>query len=389
MNITATELLFAVFVFCGEVFKGMRRVLVAASMLAALIIPTAGRGPRRNAMIKAVNGAQAQTSTPSARQVYPTKSWTKVASPEAAGWSRERLGEAREFSRKIGSAAVLIVADGVVVDEWGETSKPFNVRSIRKGLLNALYGLAVQEGKIRLSDTLAELRVDDKEGLTGAEKKARVADLLTSRSGVYHPAAYETRAAGETRPVRGSHPPGTFFYYNNWDFNALGTIFERQTKTTIFEAFQRRLAEPLRMEDFSLRDTKYHAEEASQHAAYLFRMSARDLARFGLLYLRDGWWDGKQLLSREWIAESTRSHVEQATGDADFGYMWWVYPARGGKPKAFAARGSGAQYLFVSPAAKVVVVHLTDTEGTEKRVQDGEGWQLLRMIYAAAPQSSK
>ena len=367
----------------------MRNFLIATYMLAALIILPAGGGLGSGAMLAAGGRGQNSGSAPSAPQAYPAKSWAKVTSPEAAGWSRERLGEAREFSRKIGSAAVVIVADGVVIDEWGETSKPFNVRSIRKSLLSALYGIAVQEGKIRLSDTLADLGVDDQKGLTDAERKAQVVDLLTSRSGVYHPAAYETRAAVETRPARGGHPPGTFFYYNNWDFNALGTIFERRTKTKIFEAFQRHIAVPLQMEDFSLRDTKYHVEDSSRHPAYLFLMSARDLARFGLLYLRDGSWDGKQLIDRRWIAESTRSQVEQATGDADFGYLWWVYPARGGKPKAFAARGNGAQYLLVSPAAKVVVVHITDTEGTGKRVGDAEGWRLLGMIYAAAPRGSR
>ena len=77
-----------------------------------------------------------------------------------------------------------------------------------------------------MSSTLAELGIDDNEpSLTDVEKRATVRDLLTARSGVYHPALYETPGMAAMRPLRGSHLPGTHWYYNNWDFNALGTIY--------------------------------------------------------------------------------------------------------------------------------------------------------------------
>ena len=64
-------------------------------------------------------------------------------------------------------------------------------------------------------------------------------DLLQSRSGIYHPAAYETVKMKKKRPERGSHKPGEIFWYNNWDFNALCTIFEQQTRTKVFVEFQK------------------------------------------------------------------------------------------------------------------------------------------------------
>jgi CubicO group peptidase (beta-lactamase class C family) len=113
---------------------------------------------------------------------------------------------------------------------------------------------------------------------------ATVSDLLKSCSGVYHQAAAETNKMEEMRPQRGSHPPGIFYYYNNWDFNVLGTIFEKVTGARIFEAFKKEIAEPIAMENFSLDDCRYSYEEKkSMHPAYNFRMTARDLARFGLL----------------------------------------------------------------------------------------------------------
>src|SRR5919109_1479372 len=71
------------------------------------------------------------------------------------------------------------------------------------------------------SATLAELGIDDQQSLTEAEKRATVADLLGSRSGVYLPAAKEPADMRAERPARGSHAAGEFFFYNNWDFNVL------------------------------------------------------------------------------------------------------------------------------------------------------------------------
>ena len=91
------------------------------------------------------------------------------------------------------------------------------------------------------------------------------------------------------RPKRGSHPPGTFWLYNNWDINALGTIYEQATKWSVFTGFDRLIALPLQMEDFDVaHDTRYFRDPSSLHPADMFRMSSRDMARFGLLYLRHG-----------------------------------------------------------------------------------------------------
>ena len=85
--------------------------------------------------------------------------------------------------------------DGVNVTQWGETSRSFNVHSIRKSLLSALYGIAVAKGEINLYATLGQLGIDDNEpSLTLEEKQARVIDLLKARSGIYHAALYETPA---------------------------------------------------------------------------------------------------------------------------------------------------------------------------------------------------
>ncbi len=314
---------------------------------------------------------QSNSAETPARKIFPGKTWSKVKSPEELGWSSEKLRLAREYSNSIGSAAVMIVVDGQVLDEWGETTKRINIRSIRKTFLSALYGIYVAEGKINLSSTLAELGVDDAAPrLTTEEKQATVQQLLQARSGVYHPALYEVPRMKALRPERGSHAPGTFWYYNNWDFNALGTIFEKQTGIGIFKAFKQHIAEPLQMEDFRLFDGEYEREEKgvnSIHPAYPFSMTARDMARFGLLYLRQGEWNGRQIIPKKWIAESTKSY-SVAEDRGGYGYLWWTadygkhLPGVRIPDGSFSARGAGGHYILVIPKDDLVIVHRFDTD---------------------------
>src|SRR6266849_2434788 len=101
-------------------------------------------------------------------------------------------------------------------------------------------------------------------------------------------------------PKRGSHSPGSYWFYNNWDFNALGSIFEKEFKTPVAKAFEARIARRVGMQDFRVEDMYYLQAPAdaspdfnkSIHPAYHFRMSARDLGRFGYLFLQDGEWRG-------------------------------------------------------------------------------------------------
>jgi len=217
---------------------------------------------------------------------YPGHTWGTQAQPHDVGWSAEQLQQAERYAHSIGSVAVMVISRGAVIAAWGETACPFNVRSIRKSMLSALYGIHVDAGHIHLSQTLDELGIDDQDPtLTANEKRATVADLLTSRSGVYHASNCQGQAERDNLPPRESHAPGTFWYYNNWDFNALDTIFEQCAHARIFDEFERHIARPLHMEDFDARLGIISGAPHSIHPCHQFRITARDLARFGVLYL--------------------------------------------------------------------------------------------------------
>lgn len=222
---------------------------------------------------------------------FPASSWQRLPSLEKAGWSKQKLAAAHQYANtdSIHTSAVMIVQGGEVVDQWGDVDKKIDCYSIRKSLISALYGIYSEEGVIDIDQTLEQLGIDDSpDPLSHGEKQARIVDLLRARSGVYHLVDFETESMTKDRPARGSHAPGTFWYYNNWDFNALGTIFEKKTGLKIGAAFYQRIAKPIGMQDFQPSDVFYFGGPASLHRTYHFEITARDLARFGLLYLRHG-----------------------------------------------------------------------------------------------------
>ena len=149
---------------------------------------------------------------------FPERTW-HIAAPEVSRWSALALMQADDVARSIGTDAYLVVHHGVVVHQFGDVSKPMNLFSGRKSVLSVLYGMGVDRQSIDLNKTLADLGINDKSVLAETEKTANVRQLLQARSGVYHPAAYETAAMKAARPQRGSHAPGSFRYYNNWAFN--------------------------------------------------------------------------------------------------------------------------------------------------------------------------
>jgi len=323
----------------------------------------------------------------------PGAHWEVSATPDEAGWSSAKLAKAREYAATIDTAAVLVVHEGRIVEQWGETERPFNCHSMRKSILSSLFGFHVTAGTIDLGRTLEELGIDDNEpSLTEVERKATVGDLIRARSGIYHPALYETAGMKAKRPARGSHAPGEFWYYNNWDFNALGTILENATSRSVYEEFEARLAQPLQMEDFQRAlHAKYVAGRDSVHRAYPVHLSARDLARFGLLFARSGRWGDRQILPKEWIEESTRSHSK--TGDrGGYGYMWWVadggehYPGLEIPDGSYSARGAGGHCVLVIPKWDVVIVHRVNTFRRENDVASRDLGRLLNLIVAARPE---
>ena len=174
--------------------------------------------------------------------------------------------------------------------------------------------------------------------------------------------------------------------YNNWDFNAGGTAFEKLSGKAIYEALEHDLAKPLGMQDFDATKQGKVPSPGSVHPEYVMRLSTRDLARLGLLMLRHGRWRDTQVLPAEWVRASTslvtpftRVHPTGLSigGQPDrwgYGVMWWVWEeplppggaAMGPLQGAYTAMGAGGQYVTVLPAENMVVVHTTDIDANSR-----------------------
>ena len=261
-------------------------------------------------------------------------------------------GRRRWRALDAGTTAVVVLDDGQVVAEWGDTSLVSDVHSVRKSIVSVLYGIAIEQGVIDPSATLAQLGIDDVPPLTDQERQATIDDMLASRSGIYHSSVTDDDEAD--RPERGSHRPGEYFYYNNWGFNAAGGIFEELTGKTLGSAFSEWIAQPIGMQDFQEGNVTYESSHESRFPAYRFRISTRDLARFGLLLQQEGRWESQQIVSAAWIEESTEPHstVRDQIGYAD---MWWT------DGPAFFASGTGGQRVYIDPTSDLVIVVKVNT----------------------------
>jgi CubicO group peptidase (beta-lactamase class C family) len=263
-----------------------------------------------------------------------------------------------------GIEAFVIHEGGKVVFSHGPVDVPMNLASARKSVLSLLFGIAWDRKLVDLDATLADLGIDETATpLTGAERRATLENLLQARSGVYLPSGAETPEMKKARPQRGQFAPGAHFYYNNWDFNVLGTIFEARTGKRIGDALDQWLARPLGMEDFNSSHVYFDpASGDTNYATWRMFMSARDLARLGTLILQDGQWEGRRVVSSAWLARSLAPHSTFAPNKCCFetdgyGYSWWLASA----DQAVIADGWGGQYLYVDRANQLVFVSRRDT----------------------------
>jgi len=272
---------------------------------------------------------------------------------------------------RLDTTALTAVHRGRVIASYGDERLNSYLASARKSLVSMIFGVSVARGRIDPDATLESIGFDDIGGLLAIERTATIRHLLMARSGVYHRAA-NLGDATDRAPPRGSVQPGEYFLYNNWDFNALGAIFEKLTGRGLYQAFAEDIAGPIGMQDWDIglqpvrNDTRQSA-----HPAQHFVLSTRDMARIGLLMLQEGRWDRQQVVPRSWVRLTTRittpaTEVARTSPFFDglgYGYLWWVFdPAAGwdaGMKGGYTASGAAVQFITILPALDLVVAHKT------------------------------
>jgi len=291
--------------------------------------------------------------------IYPSNEWEYITEIPPCS----PMNQLRQYViDSLNTTGLLIIKGGKIALEYGETDDTSYLASARKSVLSMMYGKYVNDEEINLNTTLKELGIDDVNQLTDEEKEATIDQIINARSGVYLPAA--NAGSGANMPKRGEYKPGEHFYYNNWDFNVAGTIFEQKTGKNIYKAFEDDFAIPLGFQDFKLANQKkYGNDKLSIHPAYHFYFSTRDMARLGYLMLRKGNWNGKQIIPESWI-DKTTTMVSDTNGYGLFkgySYMWWLYIDSDYEllKGAYTAAGAWGQYITVIPKLDMVIAHKT------------------------------
>lgn len=307
-------------------------------------------------------------------QNFPEEKWEFIDDPKSLGWNMEKGQDLFEYIRDSSYiTGFLIVQDGKVLFGYGDVEENSYIASCRKSVLAMLYGKYVEDGTINLEKTIEELGIDDVEGILPIEKKASVQDIISARSGVFHPEGYPG-GMQQFAPERGSVEPGSYWLYSNWDFNVAGYVFEKETGQNIYDEVEAQLAIPLTMQDWD-RSLQHKQGDTtiSKYLAYPMWFSTRDMARIGLLMLNNGKWKDEQIISETWIKEMLKqrtSHEELNNNvpvfkdsgvNFGYGYMWWLFEEMGDPrfENAYAALGAMGQAIAVFPAINVVVAYKT------------------------------
>lgn len=320
---------------------------------------------------------------------YPQAQWGPAA--PRLGWNAEQLSHAEMIFEQSSADSVMVIHRGHPISAWGPVSDPLTIQSMRKPVLGAVIAQLIEQGKLDLDSSLAALDIVDSDpALTDEERQATLRDLLLVRSGIMHDANYEFGGWRKRRlAIRDqmTEPTRGVWFYNNWDFNVLGTIASRAGDADLGKLVDEYVAQPLGMQDYSPEMTSYSGRDSraqqhfgygSDYPAYMFEVSTRDMARFGLLYLGCGEWDGEQIISSEWVEESLTgidtylgSSNDLTTGMDQYGYLWWI--ENGGEyPRLpelkeiqpfYAASGSRGHYMLVLPKYDLVIVHQPRTVG--------------------------
>ena len=288
-----------------------------------------------------------------------TASWKHVP-PEEMGFDSKRLELIPKLIKraKMGTSAVMVVAGGKVIYEYGDTSTPSDVSACWTSLLAMCFGRYINAQTVDLNETLEEIGLSDVGGLLAREKKATVCDLLTCRSACFHPSGAKSAARYDIQ--RGSRIPGGEFYYNEWDFTAAASVLELKAEKSFIDLFSEDIAHALQFQDWST-DAQSRSRDVaiSEHYSYTISLSARDMARVGYMMLRHGEWRGMQIVPRSWVSTIT-STVSKFPGGGGFGYFWWIEKApqqHDVMEGAFSARGHNAQRITVIPKLDMVIVH--------------------------------
>lgn len=352
-----------------------RRLVVAAVVLVACL-PTACTRP---------SPPPAAPPTSSTSSISPSA----VRAPDYAGMRQQLEQQVTEGDWSLQAIrAVLVSVDGETVMSYYQDRRPTDrghVWSVTKSVVSILVGIAVDEGRLRPDQTLAQLLPERAEEMTEEVRSITLRQLLTMTAGIQGGQAMVDTTTGDpvgaiTRDALVAEP-GAAFTYSNTSAHLVGAVLRRAVGRPLLEYAREKLFDPLGIDtrpawqgpdvEAGLRGPGFGwgtDQEGTHSGCCLLKLTAPDMLKIGQLYLDEGRWRGRQVVSAAWVRESTTNQLtkEQAPPEQSqgYGYLWWLGEVES-HPYVMAS-GSYGQQILVVPDARLVVVTACDDSGTDE-----------------------
>jgi CubicO group peptidase (beta-lactamase class C family) len=292
---------------------------------------------------------------------WPTKGW-RTSTSEEQGFDSGKLAEELQALKEdnININSLLIIRNGyVILDAYFypyESTIPHKLASVTKSFTTTLIGIAVDQGRMQLDKPMVSFFPNRTiANLDTRKKSITVRNLVSNMNG------FESGCLGgdeSTLNAMRSNPdwvqaaldrnmaqePGTSFCYDSPGMHLLSAILQEATGMTELDFARQYLFEPL-----GIREVFWQSDpQGYTHGWGDLYLKPRDAAKIGYLWLNGGVWDGKQIVSAAWVADSVTAH--SSGGMDDYGYGWWV------SEDSYYAFGRGGQNVKVVPAYDAIVV---------------------------------
>lgn len=299
---------------------------------------------------------------------WPTNGWTR-ATPWSQGMDPRGIHEAFKYGAEKESDALIVIRNGYLVAEWYSREWTHNTRrrthSLAKSVTSALVGMMIEEGAIGSVNDSAAIYIP--EWRQAKHRRITVRNLLSMNSGLrtgWDIDYWLLRATDQNQYTIGidtEYPPGDVWIYQQCGVQALSLIMYKATGRQPEEYAREKLWNVIGVSDA----TWWARDDVGNTLTYTSVFAtAPEWAKFGYLFLRNGEWDGQQVIPERWVRESTRP---SQFNNENYGYLWWLntngevwkdVPA-----DAYQAEGASENHVYVVPSLNLVVVRLGETVG--------------------------
>jgi len=292
------------------------------------------------------------------------------------GFSREPFHKILGPTKKRGGPAGVILKNGYIIGKWGDLKRVDMTFSVTKSYLSTVAGIAYDKGLIPNLDEKLSERVWDKTFKGNHNNKITWTHLL-NQSSDWSGELWETFDWGD-RPISKSidsmryrklHKPGSHYKYNDVRVNVLAysllNVFREPLPKILRENIMDQIGASSSWRWYGYDNSWVNIDgqwlqsvSGGGHSGGGMFISTLDHARFGLLFLSNGNWNGKQLISEEWIKKAT----SPSDANPNYGYMWWLNNSKGKRywkkipSNIYYASGFGGNYIIIIPDEKIVVV---------------------------------